>query len=51
MTAVVIAFLFGALVGLLIRPVVDAYVSWKTAQLYRSLDASAVDDTADVRLR
>ena len=31
-------FIAGTLLGLFLRPVLDAYLSWKTAQAYRRLD-------------
>ena len=34
--AVTAAFLFGLLVGLAIRPLVDAYVSWKAAERFEN---------------
>jgi hypothetical protein len=32
--AVAVALLIGILLGLLVRPVLDMYLRWKTAQLY-----------------
>jgi hypothetical protein len=40
----IISFVLGATVGLLLRPVLDAYLMWRTAEEYRR-DARARDRT------
>jgi hypothetical protein len=42
--AVVTALVVGTLVGLALRPLIDAYLSFKTAEMYRD-DAARVDRT------
>jgi hypothetical protein len=36
--AALLAFLLGTMIGLLARPLLDAYLSWKTAEFYRHAD-------------
>jgi hypothetical protein len=42
--AVLAALLIGIMIGLLLRPVVDAYLSWKTARMYADLSDQDVFD-------
>ena len=52
MAVVLTAVLVGVLIGLLARPFVDSYLSWKSADMYARLETGVTSsDANDVHIK